>query len=175
VLFAGVDEQLGLAGAVGQLSGCVEVTFLGEERVLLHPVHLHRNPVRPGVAELRHGQARMEQQRAAHAGAGLGKLLRRHHAQGEPGVDQPVTPDLLRRVEPALQDRPEPGLLRVGDAGIEVVERVALVQVGDVDGVTSGAQFVRECLDARRQPLGVVKQHDLRHDPLLPNDVTVVA
>jgi hypothetical protein len=51
----------------------------------------------------------------------------------------------------------------VGDAGVEVVEDGALVEVGRVDGVPGGAQLGGERVDAGAQPQRGVQQQDLGH------------
>src|SRR6266567_809293 len=72
VLLAGIEEQLGALGGGNQRACRVKVALAGEERVGVHPVYLDGNAGRPGVAELRHRQARVEEQRSLGPGTGLG-------------------------------------------------------------------------------------------------------
>ncbi|EPC01508.1 hypothetical protein L861_16690 [Litchfieldella anticariensis FP35 = DSM 16096] len=43
--------------------GGVDVTITNEDRIGIHGVHLHRNPLRPGRPELRDRYAGMEEKR----------------------------------------------------------------------------------------------------------------
>ena len=77
----------------------------------------------------------MEEQRALRARTCLGELLGRHDPEGEAGVDE------LRRQpfgggDAALEQRTEAQLLGVGNAVVELGERLAVVQIGGVDDVT---------------------------------------
>jgi hypothetical protein len=47
-LVAGVEEQFCVLGLPGELAGGVDVALAGEDRVGVHPVHLHRHPAGPG-------------------------------------------------------------------------------------------------------------------------------
>ena len=49
VLVAGVEEQLRVFGLPGELTGGVDVALAGEDRVGVHPVHLHRHARGPGA------------------------------------------------------------------------------------------------------------------------------
>src|SRR5206468_9335445 len=70
-----------------------------------------------------------------------------------------------RRGLGSLDERAEPELLHVRDAVVELGERLALVQVGGVDGVAGASQLRRELEDSRGQTLGVVEQKNFSHVP----------
>jgi hypothetical protein len=61
----------------------------------------------------------------------------------------------------ALDDGVEADLLGVGDPGPEGVERLPLVEVGRGDPVTAGTKLVGKAEYPRREPLGVMEQHDV--------------
>jgi hypothetical protein len=88
VLVARVEEQLRVLGPVNELTGGVNIAFVDEERVGVHRVHLHRNSVGPGGAELRNRQAGMQEQRPSHPRSRLRELLGRHHTERKAGVHQ---------------------------------------------------------------------------------------
>ena len=103
-----------------------------------------------------------------YAGFSLGVMPAQLLAQTRPGAHGAlfITPssrrtrarsEVVRRPSSALEDRVEAHFLRVADAFVEVVERVAVVQVGGVNDVPVGPQVVREREHAGSQPLGVVK------------------
>ena len=123
---------------------------------------LERNALRPPVPELRGGESGAEEQGAASATPCLGEQLRRHHAEREPCVDELVR-ELLGGEPPTLHDRVETDLLRVADALVEVVERLAVVQVRRVDGVPDGSQVLGEAENALRDALRMVEEQDLGH------------
>jgi hypothetical protein len=71
----------------------------------------------------------------------LREVLRRHHAQREPGVDELVRQPLDGRAA-TLEDRAEADLARVVDAIVDGSERPAFVEVGRMDAVPGGAELV---------------------------------
>jgi hypothetical protein len=92
----------------------------------------------------------------------LRQLLCRQHAEREAGEDQ-VRPQAVGGPYPTRGDGFEPDVPGVADTGIEVVERLAQVQVGDVDGVAGTSERVGERDDARRTSLRMVEQQHLCH------------
>src|SRR6266702_361656 len=83
VLLAGIEEPFGSLGGGNQRACRVEVALAGEERVGVHPVYLDGNAGRPGVAELRHREARVEEQRSPwpRRGSGLAVALASRRAR----------------------------------------------------------------------------------------------
>src|ERR687897_889778 len=61
VLLAGIEEQFGVRGRRDQSAGCVEVAFVDEELVGIHPVNLDRDSRWPCTAELGGRYAGVEQ------------------------------------------------------------------------------------------------------------------
>ena len=104
----------------------------------------------------------MKQQRSLGAGPRLGQLLRRQHAEREPGVD-----DLVRQVFSgklaAFDDGVEADLFGVGDAVVQAGEGLAVVQVGHGHLVAGPAQLVCELADPGGEALGVMEQNDVGH------------
>jgi hypothetical protein len=96
---------------------------------------LERHAVEPRSAELctRHGA--MEEDRPPRTGSRLRERLRRHHAEREAGIDDVGRQSLgcLRAAADDLLEADPPG---VGHALVDVLERLALVQVRRVDRVT---------------------------------------
>ena len=108
----------------------------------------------------------MQEQDSLGTGTGLGEQLRRHHAEGEPGVDD-VVGQALRGQPAALEHRVEADLLRAPDALVEIVERPAFVEVGDVHHAPRGAELVGERPHPVRQPLRVMEEQHLGHPATL--------
>jgi hypothetical protein len=128
----------------------------------IHRVDLHGHTIGPGAAELRGRQARVIQERTSGAGPRLRERLRGHAAEREPGVHD-VDRQPGRELRAAVDDALEAGLARVRDALVDVVERVAVVEVGRVDGVAGLAQLVGEGQEPRRLPLRVMEEQHGRH------------
>ena len=57
----------------------------------------------------------------------------------------------------------KPDSLGVGHSALEVVERLAVVDVGQMHGVTRGLEPVGEGDDAAGESLRVMEEHDLCH------------
>ena len=106
VLVTRVEEQLGPVGRGDQGAGGLEI--LGEERVGLLAVHLHRDALGPRVSELRDRETGVHQHGAPGAGPGLRELLGGHHPEGEAGVDQLRCGAPRPRPRPARQGRRSP-------------------------------------------------------------------
>jgi hypothetical protein len=156
-----VEEQLGILDLIDEGPRRVDVALVDEERVGVHRVDLCRHAVRPG-AEHRRRHARVEQQRAARAGPGLGEPLRRDDAQREACVHDigRQGPD---RLHTAHGDLVEADLFDEGHAVVDALEGASFEQVRGVHGVAGGPQRVGEPGDAGRQTLHVVEQHDCGH------------
>ncbi len=105
MLVARVEEQLRQVARLDQGTGGIDV--LEEELVALLPVHLHRDARGPRRTELRDREARVHEQGAARAVTRLGELLRRHHPEREPGVDD-VGADALGGLDAALGELARP-------------------------------------------------------------------
>lgn len=104
----------------------------------------------------------MHQQGSPRPVPGLGQLLRGHHPEREAGVDD-LAGKLLRRAHAPRGDLPEPDLPHVRHPLVQRVEDAPLEQVGRVDGVARGTEFVGEGDHPGGQTLDVVEQYDLCH------------
>ena len=125
-------------------------------------MYLHRHVRGPGVAELRHRHARVEEQRTSRPGTRLGQLLRREHPQGEAGVNE-LGREAIRRPRPSRDHLAEPDLPGVRDAFVDSVEGAALEQIGRVNGVAGPAQIIGEREETRRPPQDVVEHQNFGH------------
>ncbi len=92
-------------------------------------------------AELRNGQAAVEEKRPASAFPGLDQLLGRPDAHGKPGIDQPAGKTLNRLVS-ACHDFPKTQLPQETHAAFDVLKRVALEKVGGMNGVARAPQRI---------------------------------
>ena len=106
--------------------------------------------------------AGVEEQGSAGSGPCLCELLRRQHAEREPGVDE-LGRQVVGDADAALQHVVEPDLLDVGETLVDRPERASVEQVRRVHGVPGGPQVVGERAHAGGQPLCVVEQQDLGH------------
>src|ERR1700749_2792544 len=92
VLVTRVGEQLGKLGTDDghQFAGGLKVALVGEVRVVVHAVDLHRDPVWPQAEGPVFGErdARLVQERAARARCGLREALGGGATEGEAAVDQ---------------------------------------------------------------------------------------
>lgn len=167
---APVEEQLSIVVAVDELAGCIQVAFAGEKLVGIHSVDLYRDGLWPRGVELTWRNACMEQQCACRTGPRLCQLLRGENTEGETGVDQAVG-QLMSDADASIDDGGEAMLLGVADPCYEIVERLALIEIGGVDGVSGSSQFIGESNDAGREPMGVMKQQDLCHANAFTGDL----
>ncbi|MEJ7720704.1 MAG: hypothetical protein WKF58_09770 [Ilumatobacteraceae bacterium] len=99
---------------------------------------------------------------AACARSGLSQLLRRHHPEREPGVDD-AAGQFVRCANAALADLPEADLTGVRHALVEGLERAAVVEVGRVHRVPRSTQFVGKGEEPRRLSLRMVEQQHFGH------------
>jgi hypothetical protein len=81
--------------------------------------------------------------------------LCRHHAEGEAGEHELIR-QLLGRLCAAPHDLVEPHLAGVTDPVVEVVERLALVEIWSVDRVASVPQLVGERQESLRLSVRMV-------------------
>ena len=163
MLVAGVDEQFRVLGLLDELAGRVDVALSGEERVGVHPVHLHRQPVGPAGTERRNRDESEEEQSAPRARPRLRQLLGRQHTERQAGVHQ-IAGQSFDRLDAApdhLVGRAD--LLRVAHSLVKGGEGAAVEQVGRVHGMPGAAQLVGEGDDAGGQSLHVVEEHNLGH------------
>ena len=160
---AGVQEQLRAVDRLDELTGSRKV--LDRPLVVLHHVDLEGDSGRPGSAELGGRESGAEEQRSLGTWSRLGQLLCCHDSEREPGIDELVR-QAGRREPAALLNRPEANLLRVADALVEVGEGLAVVEVGRVNDVAGGSQFVREREEALSLALGMMEEQDLGHGAL---------
>src|ERR1017187_8878816 len=144
VLVAGVQEQLCVLGLLDELAGGVNVAFADEDRVAIHPVHLHWPPVGPGGAERRDRDAGIEEQRPLRARPRLRQLLGREHPEREAGVHQPGGQSFDGLVTAPDHLVGEADLLGMTHPLLQGAEGAAIEQVGRVDGVPGTAQLVGE-------------------------------
>ena len=93
---------------------------------------------------------------------GLRQHLGRQDAKGESGVDQ-LGGQFRGHGLAALDDRAEPDLGGIFSAVFQGGEDPPVIQVGDVDGVASGAELAGEVADAPGEPLRVVEQQHFSH------------
>src|SRR5206468_8748728 len=93
------------------------------------------------------------------------KLLRRHRAERETGIDEPVR-QLGGCAKTALLNRPEANLLRVADALVQVGEGLAVVEIRGMNDVSGSSQLVGECEESAGLALCMVEQQQLGHDAL---------
>ena len=68
----------------------------------------------------------------------------------------------------SLEDVSESDLLRVADALVQVIERIAVVEVGRVNNVPGSAELIGEREESRRLALSVMEEEDLGDASLLP-------
>jgi hypothetical protein len=104
----------------------------------------------------------VEQQGSPGARSGLGQHLRRHSPEREAAVDELVG-QALGREAPALDDRLEADLTRVGHALGAVREGLAVVEIRDMDDVSGGAELLGEGEAPGGQPVDVVEEQHLGH------------
>ena len=156
VLVAGVEEELRVLGCLDQLASRVDVALADEDRVLVHPVDLRRNAVRPRSAEVRERDARVVEERPARSSAGLSELLRRDDAEGEPRVDE-LGGELVR-----------------GSLGVLPAQWLAQTRPG-----AKGALFFYSCVPVAEfgtWPAGVPAQiHGMDADPIFMEEGDVDA
>jgi hypothetical protein len=119
-LVAGVEEKLHV-GRLDEFSGGIDIAFLHEDRIGVHPVDLRREVGRPR-AELRWRKARVEEQRTLRTRAGLGELLRGHDTEREACVDELVR-QRLRRALALRHDLAPADLLGVSDVLLSAERR----------------------------------------------------
>ncbi len=164
VLVAGVQEELRVLDLLHDLAGGVDVALADEDRVVVHAVDLDRDAVRPGsegpLAADR--EAGVEEQGSAGSGPCLCELLRRQHAEREPGVDE-LGRQFVGDADAALPHLVESDLTDVGETLVDALERASVEQVRRVHDVAGGPQVVGERAHAGGQPLCVVEQQDLGH------------
>jgi hypothetical protein len=160
----GYRKSSASSGRRDELASGIEI--LGEELVALFAVDLNRDARGPSGAELGERKARVHEQRAAGALAGLRKLLGDRDAEREAGVDG-IVAEVGRDRHSALRERAEALLARERHSLVDGGERAPVEQLGRVDGVAGPTQLVGERLDAVREPLNVVVEHDVRHLPYL--------
>jgi len=163
VLVAGVEEKLRVVRLGDQGAGSVDVALVDEERIRVHPMHLHRHPVRPGGAERVDRDAGVEQQRTARTRPRLRKFLGGKNAKREAGVDKALGQAANRALAAIDHLAGEADLLRVAHPLLDGGEGAAVEQIWGVHGVPGAAQFIGEGDDARGQPEGVVVEHYLGH------------
>ena len=159
MLIAGVQEQLRLLDLRHDLASGVDVALADEDRVVVHAVDLDRDAIRPGsegpLAANR--EAGVEEQGSTGSGPCLCELLRRQHAEREPGVYE-LGGQLVGDADAALPHVVESDLTDVGDTLVNALERASVEQVRRVHGVPGGPQVVGERAHAGGQPLCVVEQ-----------------
>ena len=139
MLIARVEEQLGMRDGRDEGTGGVDIALAGEERIRVHAVNLHGQFRRPRRAELRDGDAGVEQQRAARARSGLGQALGRQHPERESGIDEPAG-EIIGGPHPARDDLAKTDLIGVGHTVVEIVVDTAVVEVRRVDGMPGAGQ-----------------------------------
>ena len=161
VPIARIQEYLRALDCLVELAGGLEV-FPDNPLVVLHHVDLQREALRPGVAELRGWESSGKEQGSFGARTSLGQHLRRHHPERESAVDELVR-QALSGESTALEDRVEADLLRVADALVERSERLAVIEIRSMDGVSGSAEFVRERKESGCLSLRMVKKQDLGH------------
>ncbi len=103
------------------------------------------------ATELGRRDAGVEQQGALGSGPGLGQLLRRQHAQREPGVDQ-FGRQALGGLDSAFEQGAEALLLGEPHPFVQVVKGPAFVKVRGVDGVPALTQSLGEIKDPGVRP-----------------------
>ena len=74
-------EQLRIVSLADQRPGGFDVALADEGPVGVHPVDLHRDPLGPAGAELRHWHAGIVEESPPSPGRGLGQALGREHPQ----------------------------------------------------------------------------------------------
>ena len=90
VLIAGIKEKLRVLDLRHNLPGGIDITLAYEDRVVFHPVNLDRHAIWPRSEGpfATDRQAGMEEESSSRSGPRLGQLLRRQHAEREPGIDE---------------------------------------------------------------------------------------
>jgi hypothetical protein len=161
VPIAGIEEQFRGLAAGRELATRVEIALLSP-LVALRDVNLHGYVLRPGIAKLGRWQAGMKEQGAPGAGARLGQLLRRHHTQREPGMDD-LAGQPIGGTQTPLEDGVEADLPGIANPVGELVEGLAVVEVGDMHDVSGSTELIGEGLNARRQAMCMVEKQKLSH------------
>jgi len=94
--------------------------------------------------------------------AGLGQHLRRHHTQGESGIDD-IVGQTVGGTPASLDDLVEANVTGIADPLVQGRESLAVVEVRRVDDVPCGAELGGERQNSGGKPLCVMKQNQLSH------------
>ena len=166
MLATGVEKQFGDVGADGfdECPSSVDVTLVGEELVVVHAVHLNREPVGPWADRPLAGdrQARLVQQCTLHAGAGLSQSLRGHHAHGDAGVHEVGRKAGERAFDP-LGERCITDALHDGEPLFEPGGNLSVIEIGGVHRVPTSLEPPGQSLHPVGEAENVMEQNNLSH------------